>query len=642
MADVPVQRPAPNQALEAAQQAPSAAPRGPGRAAPPREVIDVWSRTEPRYRRLAIGLLVLNFALFCGLCVFAFWLREARLFDFSLGSYVAPARFWTGASPSLNTYILEPISVLRTPLHAVVLGLLLAAITSVPLLIAILYRFPCVIPFLLAVLIFAHMPWMSLTLTLSAVLASVRPFRMKFRFGAALVGMIPVLLYLWLATRGAPEMLAAASPTQKTLLAAPWVLAILAGVSMTGLVLLIARLVNYRPGAIAPVVGVMFATPIALFHAGVGVDELQYRLLERDFGPRSLRFEPSLDVGPKIHDLAKRVVLDESLYARHLPDFLAALSGQPVSNPRMIWHLLQIDFLADRADAFEACKHFIADHLGSRYRANALFLQARALDTRLDERTLDRRNPRRELYSDFPHVQSGPVWSSLLAEHPSSPLAVEAGFRLAQLALRRGETSECVVLLERVLQLGDRLRLRDQTPRAPSFWDILEREAPESSLAFEPEPFLRDAERLLDLIAANRDDPRFGDEPLHALAALDPHRPRYADELLRLADRIQGARLYDNVLVRWAVAHDSSQRRHELLEQLSASLPDGDGRCEVNLQLANLEVQTTAGDDPVRRGRGVARLERVAADCAAGFWGGQARRMLERLQPASSQRMIRP
>lgn len=604
---------------------------GAARASP--AIVDVWSRTEPKYRRRAIGLLVLNFGLFCGLCVFTFWLREARLFDFTLASYIAPARFWNPAAPNLNTYILEPISVLRTPMHAAVLGLLLASIFAVPIVVAILYRFWCAIPFLLAVLLFAHMPWMALTLTFSALLASVPPFRMKFRFGSALVGMLPLLLYLWLATRGTAEALAAASPTQKTLLAAPWVLAILAAAAMIGLVLLIARLVNYRPGAIAPVVAVMFATPVALFHAGVGVDELHYRVLENDHGPRSVRFDPRQDVRAKLRDIARQVVQDETLYQRHVPDFFAALSGQPVSNPRLIWHLLQIEFQADRTTAYRACMQFIADHPHSRYVPNVLYIQARILDTRLEERRIDRAEPRRELYSDFPHVQSQPVWNALLSQHPDSPLAIAAGFRLAQLALRRAAADEALALLDQTLALGERHASR-APPHETALWGLLQGAPAESTLSFEPEAFLREARRLRDLIGGNRDDPRFGNQPLADLSALDPRRAGYSEQLLRLAHRYHGARLYDNILVRWAESHESPQQRAELLERLIEIIPpEQDGLAEAMFRLANLEIQRLASEDQQRRALGVARLNAVVERYPQSCWAADAGRLLEKVRP---------
>ena len=45
------------------------------------EIVDVWSRTQAKYRIRAVVLLLANLLLFCGLCVFAHWLHFARAFD---------------------------------------------------------------------------------------------------------------------------------------------------------------------------------------------------------------------------------------------------------------------------------------------------------------------------------------------------------------------------------------------------------------------------------------------------------------------------------------------------------------------------------------------------------------------------------
>src|SRR5262249_35669186 len=158
--------------------------------------------------------------------------------------YFAPLNFLTAQSPNLNDFILYPIDVTQTPVHAFVLGLLLAAIVAIPLLVAILFRFPSALPFIAAVFIFAHMPWMTVTLIAACLLAAVRPFRMKFRFGSALVGLLPVVLYLYLATRGGLDALDQASPAQRSLMAVPWILAVVAACLMLGIVLLISRAVN--------------------------------------------------------------------------------------------------------------------------------------------------------------------------------------------------------------------------------------------------------------------------------------------------------------------------------------------------------------------------------------------------------------
>ena len=285
---------------------------------PSGDIVDVWSRTEPKYRRRAFLLLGVNLGLFCGLCAFSHWLHVGRLIDFSWESYVAPARLSGEGTQNLNDFVLFPISVVQVPMHAVVLGLLFAAIVAVPMIITMLYRLGAALPFVAAVLVFGHLPWMALTLLTSCVLIRVSPFRYSFRFGSALLGMLPVLAYMYLATRGTPDEMFYASPTQKSLMAAPWVLAILAACAMIAAALLVSRAVNYRPGAVAPMVACMFLVPVAVFHAQVGADELQYRVLEREFGPRARRFEPVRDAQADIHSVVSGLDRAHYYYLREI------------------------------------------------------------------------------------------------------------------------------------------------------------------------------------------------------------------------------------------------------------------------------------------------------------------------------------
>jgi len=587
------------------------------------EIVDVWSRTQPKYRVRALSLLLLNLALFCGLCVFTFWLREARYFDFSWDSYVAPAIFWKAGGPSLNDFLYEPISVERVPAHAVVLGLLMGSITGVPIAVAILYRFGCALPFLAAVLVFAHMPWMVVTLAASCALATLPPFRMKFRFASGLLGLLPVLLYLLLA-RGGEESAGAASPAQRTLLAFPWVLAILAAAAMIGLVLQIARLVRYRPGAIAPVLAAMFVAPVAVFHLRVGVDELDYRVLEKRYGPRSAAFEPVRDVRPIVQDLIRRLAESPALFARYEPQLLAALRGERPPDPRLLLNYIRVEFLSERAAAYEACRRFIADHPRSPYVPCVLYLQARALDTRLDEREMRRAPARRALYSDFPHVQSEPVWLSLLNQFPASPFAAVASLRIAQLRLRRGEVDEAQRLLEQVLRVP--LPQAGQEPPAPY--------SAEADLGYEPQPFLRQARRLLELIRANGNDPRYGTAPLRELAALDPHRITYPEQLLRLIDRYPDALLRDNLLVAYAAAQETPEQQEQILRNLLPRLPaGGDALPEAMFRLANLELRGGPGEDVRRRQQGLSRLRAVVQQYAQHYWAEEAGELLRLYEP---------
>jgi hypothetical protein len=597
-------------------------------------ITDVWSRTSYKYCSRAGALLLVNLILFCGLCVFTHWLHMASALDFSPAAYYEPLQFWGSQTQNLYDFILFPISVDQTPIHGVVIGLLFAAIVAVPISVSILYRFHNALPFVAAVLVFAHLPWMALTLVGSCVLAAVRPFRMSFRFGSALVGMLPVLLYLYLATRGPGDPLAASiSPERKLLLAGPWLLAILGACTMMAAIIFIARLVNYRPGAVAPVIAVMFATPAILFHAYVGVDELHYRVLESKYGPRSERFEPVQDATDTILALLHHWTTPGVDREPRRSALLAIWSADPEEQfglKQRISRRLLLDLMDDRREAFEACKNFIADHPTSRYVPNALFMQARALDTRLDERTLVGESAQRELYTGFPHVESEPIWTNLLKQYPNSPLAIAARLRVAQLRLRKGDADGAVAALTPPPVSADSARGPDTQPGERP---LLHTQPPEASLGFEPDQDLFEAARLRELILANRDDPQYGIAPLQALAGLDPHRRGYRDQLQRLAHQYRDSLLVDNLVVRWASATSDRTERAAKLLACSARFPTGDALPEAMFELADLESQAFGPDDEARRNTGIARMREIVLRFGQSCWAQRARERLRILDP---------
>ena len=521
-----------------------------------------------------------------------------------------------------------------------VVGLLVASIVAVPISVSVLYRFQSALPFIAAVLIFAHLPWMAFTLLVSCILTSVRPFRMSFRFASALVGMLPILLYLYLATRGPSDPLSASiSPERKLLLAGPWLLAIIAACAMMATIILLARVVNYRPGTVAPVMAVMFATPAVLFQAYVGVDELGYRVLEYDYGPRSERFEPVRDITDQILNLLPAEGHEARRNAARAllgPDAARELNVLQERITRRLELDLTVELMGDRRVAYEACKDFIADHPGSCYVPSTLYIQARALDTRLDRAKLLRDKAHRDLYTDFPHVESEPVWANLLTEYPDSPLAVAAQLRVAQLRLRRGDVDGALAALATPVP-ADRRALAAVTQ--PTELRLLRKPPPESSLDFEPESYRFEARRLMELIRENRADDRHGAAPLQALASLDPHLPGYQGQLQRLAHAYCDGLLFDNLVVRWAGAHPDRQQRAARLRACIDRFPDGDALPEAMLQLADLDF--ASGDD-ARRAAGIARLRAIVTRYGQTCWAKPAAERLRILEPRAERTASQP
>jgi outer membrane protein assembly factor BamD (BamD/ComL family) len=377
----------------------------------------------------------------------------------------------------------------------------------------------------------------------------------------------------------------------------------------------------------------MFATPAVLFHAYVGVDELHYRVLESKYGPRSERFAPVQDATDTILALLHHWTtpgLDREPRRSALLAIWSADPEEQIALKQRISRRLLLDLMDDRREACEACKNFIADHPTSRYLPNVLFIQGRVLDTRLDERTLIGETAQRELYTDFPHVESEPIWTNLLEQCPHSPLAVAARLRVAQLRLRRGDADGALTALKARTDPEDNLRRADTQPGRQA---LLHSPPPETSLGFEPDQDLFEAARLRELILANRDDPKYGIAPLQALAGLDPHRRGYRDQLQRLAHRYPDSRLYDNLVVRWASATGDRLERATKLLACIARFPTGDAVPEAMFELADLEVQAFGTDDEARRAAGIARMREIVTRFDSSCWAQRAKERQRIVEP---------
>ncbi|MBN2446610.1 MAG: hypothetical protein JXO22_07790 [Phycisphaerae bacterium] len=615
--------------MDTSQPLPS--PESPAKAAerpPERPIVDVWSRTESKYRVRAIVLLAVNFVLFCGLCVFTHWLHVARPIDFDFESYAAPFRFWGEQTHDLNDFLLYPINVVQTPIHGIVLGLLVASIVAVPIAVSILYRFCAMLPFALAVLVFAHMPWMAVTLVGGAILASVRPFRLSFRFGSALLGLLPVLLYLYLATRVyADQVETSVTPEQRPLLFAPWVIAILAASVMLGTIMLLASVVRFRPGVVAPVLAAMLALPTVLFHTQVGTDELSYRVLETEFGPQSPRFKAVEDASPTIRQLVEENKLQPDILWLVIKGDLEPLRG------RLIRHFL-IELLDSRSAARSASDRFIVDHPNSRYVPNVLYLQARALDTRLDQQALlTVPSPMRKYYADFPHPQSERPWSVILREYGDSPLVAAAALRLAQLSLRSGNVGAAVEQLRPAIERDVRTQPITTTTQPGAVRGPFRSAPPEASLAFDTRWYLDEAKRLFELVRENRDDPKYGNAPLAALYSLDQRRAGHRVHLATLAERYADSLLADNLVLAWALAEPEFERRATNLEGFLARYTSGDAVPEALYRLASLEIQSLRDESGTPRERGLARMRTLADKYPNTIWGRLATEQLSLLEP---------
>ncbi|MGD2108679.1 MAG: tetratricopeptide repeat protein, partial [Phycisphaerae bacterium] len=521
-----------------------------------------------------------------------------------------------------------PISVQDVPLlMPIILGLLLAALISIPILVSMLYRFWSSIPFIGVVAFLAVMPWLAISLLLSCVLASVRPFKTRLRFVSALLGLVPAAIYLIVSWHGTTDFVAGTiDPIDRIKFVAPLVLAIVAAAAVFAVVLAMARLVDYRPGAIAPLLAVMLGLPVALFEFNVGRDELYYRVLEA-------AAEWYFTDRPAEDDL-ERAVWDR--WERRPGPRRSIAAVRELEETRWLFELMsdigpyqETAMTSYQKELADWCDWFVKYFPDSRYAVNALFIKARALDTRIDAGEF-RRTKWIHFYDDHPSRKSRPTWRMIAETRPDSTAGAVALLRLAQLDAREGLIERATDRLDTVLR---RLALLSQ-PHPPSpdvsttLTQVLKRDSPQESLAISHERVLLETHRLHDLLAANR-DPLYGYEPIHGARQsvsgvsfgcldLDRRSEGYLHDLENLLATYPNCQIEDNIDLEIAIATEQIERRTQRLERVLERFPDRDAVPEALYRLA---VAYKAAGQPDDSAETFARLLHAFPDS---IWSRQA------------------
>lgn len=606
---------------------------GPTGSEPPR---DVWRWTDRKYRVRAIVLLLVNVVLFAGLGFFTYWLRTGDFTPFANRPY--SHLWWEAFNPtgtqqiSLTDFLLKPIPVDQVPLMMIVVSLVLASLTAIPILVSMLYRFPFSLPFVAIIGFVAVFPWLAITVTFCCYLARLRPLRFNFRLATALISYLPVVVYYAMAAQDKADA-AHLTPLNMAKLYLPWILAMTFACLLMGTVLLIARLVNYRPGAIAPLMTVMFALPVLLFEAKVGRDELYYRLLQTHYGASSFPDHLDLDrlaerLAERRHDLGSGPETAEQIA---LEIQLRAASGQPQSDD--LSALLNEDLGTHQSEVVAECRDFRRRYPQSRYVANTLYLEGQALDTRIDpDYVVFHGGLYLRYYQEFPWRASEPVWKDLHQRFRESPFAAIASLRLALLRVRSGQVDEAIALLNDVI---DHPSSPDPSTRPTGWSDVLAKRPAASGLIVDLDGTTIEARKLLALLQSNR-DPQQADRALAELFSLDPRHPMYGANLRRLLDdvprRFPLTTLRDNLLVLVARSQPSPSRRIEELraciDQLSR-LPDTDALPHARYELA------LAYQEDKRREEARATFDQVKTLHPNSPWAAEAGRRIAAMGAAS-------
>lgn len=572
----------------------------------PSEIVDVWSRTAPKYRRRAVLMLIVLSVLFAGLCCFAFWLRTGVYWPWRYDGYgdlMQRSFNPTGAQQvTLSHFLSSPISVQEVPIHGVIVGVLFASLCSIPILVAILYRFPFSVIFTLMVIFLSGLPWMGLTVLVGCVVASLKPFKFSFRYASALVGLIPVALYFVMAS-WEPAGSAVKSVQNKALLYAPWVLALLSSCVICAVVLALAKLINYRPGGVSPVLAALFAVPVLLFHAYVGRDELDFRILESRIGPQNPTMFAAIDVGAAAHLAATQQwsrSSGESYDAIH-----RRLLQEGIADA-----LLQSEI--DRSRAVELCEEFIRQFSTSRHVPNVYFLKGQAQDQRIQRNKLQQAY-RIEYRNDLPSPASLHTWETIREKFPDNELSALALYKLSILEARAGRLDQAVDRLSELLGGFDpaSASTRPAAPDDEGMVTMFLRSEP-SALRVDRKLLLLQARRLREMLMFCRaDSPRLYNEvfaagaataekqvhPAQLLLCLDDTDPLYAANLQTLARIFPNSRTSDYVRIRRTLLETAVSRRILQFRHLATELAGSPAGAEALYHLGEVLQEDSLMDE---------------------------------------------
>lgn len=491
------------------------------------------------------------------------------------GGYAAVCAFWhylltgcwigfTGvrhyASLLVGQMLLQPLSIFEHPWMIAVCGLLLGAVILVPVVMSVLYRPGWALPLVVLLAVLAQAPILAAVLGISCVLAGKAGLRRTSPSLTACLGLLPAGAYLALFGLSGSDN-AAIAPLRRWILHVPLLMAMVSALAVTWATMWLARMARYYPAAIIPILSLVLAAPIAIFHLRVGSERLAFALLCQ-----------SLDGG-------EALLAEKGLDRWRLENKAQGLTGQALLNR------LEDDLKGRRLELQGRCDEFLARFGGGELAPSALWIRAEAGGLRLDRRALDQGRVR---YSaDHPLPAGEEDWRRLRESFPGSLQAAMAGWRLAELALRAKNVNQAEDLLT---QAAERLERFLAAPE-PNAGEVFSSTPQVPSRAQSAEALFQ-VQRLAWLIKENHlaSDARAA-EAMAEFLAVDPRdltAAEYYSRMAELAGRYENTPLSENFKLAVAEATESLDDRAGQLAALARQWSDGDAAIEANYDLARL------------------------------------------------------
>ncbi|MCP4710384.1 MAG: hypothetical protein GY869_17310 [Planctomycetes bacterium] len=572
---------------------------------------------------------------------------------------------WISQGNTLATQTLIeqlPLNLFHFPSLIIIIGLIMALLCTAPIITAQFYNLLYAVPFVLVALFLGQNKGLSLCLFVSCAAISFELLRFKSKFVAALLCLIPVVLYWILFSGPNPEQ----DALRWAIIYAPWGFSFLFTVMIIGLVITIGHFVRYRPGVLTPIFGLMLAGTVLLFHFSIGMQERDFQAQVYRNNPSQITAFQNRSIVPllekevadknKEQPFLEPETLKEQIRLNWRRSFFATRMELPASIDYSTPAATEVvKFLQGKIDASLQLDNFIANSSPQDRRvADAQYFRALLNDINVDLRAL-RDNDFLRFSSDTPHPSTEKAWKQILDQFPEADVSIEARYRLARLYAaaipqKPGDPYRFVQALDLLQDAQQRCDDLIQQRK-----DIATQENVErgffADIFTQPQPALSNEQlttlqiRIGKLITLINQENRIGmPVALHRLAefvGLDILNLDYESRLteLRLTASDDDP-LLDNIILAQTLLEPDIDLRIDQLTYLTKDYQDCDAGALAMSELAQLLMEKYLrsdypGDRESLRSRSAELLQKIITLRPDTFLAQHAQKLLEELPPVT-------
>jgi len=510
---------------------------------------------------LALGAFVLT-------CLFWSKMLTGSFFSFGFADR-SSGQFW-----QLGRFVVSPVSIFEYRWQILVLGLLMGVLAVVPVLVSQLFSFRYSIPFILAAAFIAGLGGFAVCLLLGCLGAAARPLRFRSRFIAIALCMAPQILY-WAFLGGAGGL----EPIKWGFSFAPWLCAWLVGLAIAAVVLGIGHFTRYRPGTVWGFTLLTMLLALWVFQGKIGFAELAYQRYIAKNNPEQV---------PELHDHSITAALDKTIKNPSAQRFFSQFfyPEEPILLRAALKKEIQVQMAYERWPSwfqvpdelnFQAKKQWLnrqynlfinppkpwwlpslvhhkvlARRAESRRMPIALYYKALLSEYSPDIRLLERKEEL-HFYSDYPRLESLPIWYELYDNFGQSAESIEARRRIAMHLAGQGKfkkASEIIVQAQNIT--AEKLKsAEDPNKNTESLFTVFGAPAASAITVFDLTEFRMKLAQLHSLISSqNHTDADDSRQRLAKFVILDPYSRNYASQLQKLLDQTSDDdSLRDNILL---------------------------------------------------------------------------------------------